>query len=209
VKPSDEAVAHALETSQPIRQHRPRAQFPHLDYVELMDTFAEQLDLVPTKEYGAKGSFVSPPFIHPPTRSPATARKSSRPQRNQYFKNCPERSCREMELSPLHYGKSAPSKPQTVTGEVNFSLQGPLDGAFELPNGNILEVFREYEYLSKNDFLEVYFREDGRRALFFSLKFEKKEKGWVATSDHLCIEDLYKGTFNVAFGGIHASQMKT
>jgi hypothetical protein len=63
VKPSDEAVAHALETAQTIFcQHRPRAQFPHFEFVGLIDTLAEQLDLVPTKDYGAKSSSVSLAF---------------------------------------------------------------------------------------------------------------------------------------------------
>jgi cation diffusion facilitator CzcD-associated flavoprotein CzcO len=225
VKPSDEAVAHALETSQTIRQHRPRAQFPHFDYVGLMDTMAEQLDLVPTKEYGAKGSFVSPAFYQPSDEISRNCKEDLEEevlQATEKGANIPR-----IVMSAL-VGKwsfhrtiteksAAPSKPQTITGEVNFSLQGPFwdvvlyreDGTFELPNGNILEVFREYEYVSKNDTLEIYFREDGRRALLFlSLKFEKKKNGfWVATSDHLCIKDLYKGTFTVAFDGISASEV--
>lgn len=41
--------------------------------------------------------------------------------------------------------------------------------------------------------------------MFLSLKFDKKENEyWVAKSDHLCINDLYLGTFKIAFDGVVA-----
>ena len=82
-------------------------------------------------------------------------------------------------------------------------------GVFQIA-GKELEVFRQYEYEYKpNGILEIYFVEFGKRAhLFLSLKFLKKEKGyWVATSDHLCINDLYKANFKIAFDGLAASKV--
>jgi hypothetical protein len=71
----------------------------------------------------------------------------------------------------------------------------------------------------KNDVLEIYFVEGGRRAhLFLSLKFVPEtiavptslddKSCWVrATSDHLCIKDLYSATFRVKLNGLSASEI--
>ena len=71
----------------------------------------------------------------------------------------------------------------------------------------------------KNDVLEIYFIEGGQRAhLFLSLKFVPEtfavptsmddKSFWVrATSDHLCIKDLYSATFRVKFNGLSASEI--
>ena len=91
------------------------------------------------------------------------------------------------------------------------------DGLYELTPTQKFEVFREYEYECKHDALEIYFVEGGKRAhLFLSLKFvpetsaKSYDKGeyWVkATSDHLCIKDLYSATFRVKLNGLSASEI--
>jgi len=95
------------------------------------------------------------------------------------------------------------------------------DGFYEYSPTQSFEVFREYEYECNHDALEIYFVEAGKRAhLFLSLKFlpetmtalEQKfdEDGgyWVkATSDHLCIKDLYSATFRVKLNGLSASEI--
>lgn len=90
------------------------------------------------------------------------------------------------------------------------------DGLYELTPTQKFEVFREYEYVTKDDALEIYFVEGGARAdLFLSLKFipetpqsEEEDGHWVmATSDHLCIKDLYSATFRVKLDGVSASEV--
>ena len=98
------------------------------------------------------------------------------------------------------------------------------NGIFQLaPGGKELEVFRQYEYECKdNGILEIYFVEQGHRAhLFLSLQFLKQHVNsnnnnndhnnnnnrWIATSDHLCIKDLYKGEFQIEFDGVSATQV--
>lgn len=92
------------------------------------------------------------------------------------------------------------------------------DGLYEFSPTQKFEVFREYEYECKRDSLEIYFVEGGKRALLFlSLKFvpeavETKSSNddgyWVkATSDHLCIKDLYSATFRVKMNGLSASEV--
>eukprot|EP00579_Thalassiosira_antarctica_P032160 CAMPEP_0201993598 /NCGR_PEP_ID=MMETSP0905-20130828/1762_1 /ASSEMBLY_ACC=CAM_ASM_000554 /TAXON_ID=420261 /ORGANISM="Thalassiosira antarctica, Strain CCMP982" /LENGTH=734 /DNA_ID=CAMNT_0048548461 /DNA_START=64 /DNA_END=2264 /DNA_ORIENTATION=- len=95
------------------------------------------------------------------------------------------------------------------------------DGLYELSPTQKFEVFREYEYECKNDSLEIYFVEGGKRTyLFLSLKFVPEATSsvhqslngddgyWVkATSDHLCIKDLYSATFRVKLNGLSASEV--
>ena len=95
------------------------------------------------------------------------------------------------------------------------------DGVYEFSPTQKFDVFREYEYEVKHDALEIYFVEGGKRTyLFLSLKFVPEETSvvssshdydgsyWVkATSDHLCIKDLYSATFRVKLTGPSASEI--
>ena len=92
------------------------------------------------------------------------------------------------------------------------------DGVYEFSATQHFDIFREYEYEVNRDALEIYFVEGGKREhLFLSLKFSPESDGasstddgyyWVkATSDHLCIKDLYSATFRVKLNGISASKV--
>ena len=91
------------------------------------------------------------------------------------------------------------------------------DGVYEFSPTQHFDIFREYEYEANHDALEIYFVEGGKREhLFLSLKFTPESDGasstdggyWVkATSDHLCIKDLYSATFRVKLNGLSASKV--
>lgn len=90
------------------------------------------------------------------------------------------------------------------------------DGLYEFSPTQKFEVFREYEYETKYDALDIYFVEGGKRTyLFLSLKFVPETSTrnadgsyWVkATSDHLCIKDMYSATFRVKMMGSAASEI--
>lgn len=230
VEPSSEYIQQALEASKKIRTTKPQPQFPRYDYVGFMDNLAEPLGLIPQGDCGAKGAMVSPPFFNNEDD------KNSKEQWKQAIDKemSKGQSCNiaQVALSAL-IGKwkfsrsivhfNAPDQPpQRITGVIGFSQIPPADGKewnaalyhedglFRLPNGKDMEVFREYEYETKdNGILEIYFVEGGKRAhLFLSLQFTKQENEyWVATSDHLCIKDLYKGTFQIALEGLSASHI--
>ncbi len=104
----------------------------------------------------------------------------------------------------------------------NLAKQRPVlyreDGVYEFSPTQKFDVFREYEYECNNGFLEIFFVEGGKRAnLFLSLKFDPETLSgnaghdgeyWVkATSDHLCIKDLYSATFRVKLNGLSASEI--
>jgi hypothetical protein len=122
----------------------------------------------------------------------------------------------------VKYTKYSHTSPQTNNEEndvatdsidVNY-VKYREDGLYELTPTQKFEVFREYEYITKHDSLEIYFVEGGKRAhLFLSLKFvpetQQSDDGrWVkATSDHLCIKDLYSANFRVKLDGLSASEI--
>ena len=114
----------------------------------------------------------------------------------------------QFERTIEHFGMEA--RRETVRGKVRYARSGPNldavryreDGVFLLPNGREIDVFREYEYAVNREDLEIYFVEEGNRAqLFLGLKFQPqlREGCWEATSDHLCIKDLYSATFKIKF----------
>lgn len=122
----------------------------------------------------------------------------------------------------VKYTKYSHSSLQSANGESddayesndNSYVKYREDGLYELTPTQKFEVFREYEYITKHDALEIYFVEGGARAhLFLSLKFvpetRQSDDGiWVkATSDHLCIKDLYSANFRVKLDGLSASEI--
>jgi hypothetical protein len=222
----DGAVRDALELSRRVRAHRPRAQFPQFDVVGCMDRLASVLNLVPPKPFGAKGMVVTPSYYQPSLAYSKAAREEieREEERGRLGRGVPRAVLSALvgrwafERSIRHFGNDA--RHERVHGTVRYTLSGPgldavryrEDGVFELPGGREIDVFREYEYeVSRGGDLEIYFVEGGQRTyLFLGLKFQSPDDSqgfWEATSDHLCIKDLYKGTFQVHLEGISASKV--
>lgn len=212
-------------------------QFPRYDYIGFMDSIASQLDAVPTGENGPQGAVVSPPFYQSTEEITSKCKAAINQEFLDGGSANMARLALSALIGIWSFRRSitqfnAPSNsPQKVTGVIDFSHIGPpakekdssLDevkhewnsvlynenGLFQVA-GKELEVFRQYEYEYKDDgILEIYFVEFGKRAhLFLSLKFSKQEGDyWIATNDHLCIEDLYSATFKIAFEGISAREI--
>jgi hypothetical protein len=212
------AYAKALNAAKIIRESRPRAQMPHFDYIGCMDTLAEQLDLVPSKDLGgAKGCSISP-LLYQPNQEIAQKCRDELELQGQDGSNVPRVVLNALVgkwdfMRTIRHFDS--DRQESVTGVIQYSkpsldyLLYREDGEFHYAPGKSLTVFREYEYIHKDGNLEIYFVETGKRAnLFLSLKFTKQENDlWVATSDHLCIKDLYKGTFEIRLDGIGATQV--
>jgi hypothetical protein len=217
---SEQTIASELSKSRNIRRYRPRSQFPRFDYIGMMDGIAHLIDLAPKPAtFGAKGIMVVPAFYQP---SEDISRELQERLEEDVHKLCHEipRAVVSALVGKWSFERSINDRIsgaiQRVHGEIGYSLQEPHfkslryreDGFLELP-GTRLEVFREYDYLCKNGALEIYFVENGERTyLFLSLRFEKQEEGfWVASSDHLCVKDLYKGSFKMSFDGTAASEV--
>jgi cation diffusion facilitator CzcD-associated flavoprotein CzcO len=222
-------LAQALETSRDIRHQRPRAQFPHFDYVGFMDTLAEPvLKGTGFPKYNTqKGDIVSPAFYQ---MDDQLAQQEQEELKQEVEKGTDGSRVPSVVLSAIigswkfhrdivhHHSSSEGRQEEHVHGTVHYSrpkLEYVLyreDGFYQLTPTKTLPVFREYDYLvNKHDgCLEIYFVETGKRAaLFLSLKFtQQNDEGyWVATSDHLCIKDLYKATFQVKLDGLVATEI--
>jgi hypothetical protein len=222
--PEASCVREALDGSRLVRTHRPRAQFPHFDVVGCMDGLASVLGLVPPLPFGARGMAVTPSYYQP---SPEYSRRARDEIERELERGRRGRGISRVVLSALvgtwqfertirHFGADA--RVERVRGTVRYAVAGPRldavryreDGVFTLPNGREIDVFREYEYAVNHDDLEIYFVEGGLRTyLFLGLQFQpQSDQGyWEATSDHLCIQDLYRGTFKVHLDGIAASKV--
>jgi hypothetical protein len=222
----DGLVRDALDDSRTVRSHEPRAQFPQFDVVGCMDRLASVLGLVPPKPFGNKGMAVTPTYYQQSRTYSQTALEEieGEIERGRLGKGISRVVLSalvgrwRLERTIRHFGPEA--RQESVRGTVRFSVSGPNldavryreDGVFALPNGREIEVFREYEYeANRGDDLEIYFVEGGQRTyLFLGLKFQPPSDTqgyWEATSDHLCIQDLYKGTFQVYLEGISASKV--
>lgn len=221
----------ALKVSKAIRHHRPRAQFPHFDYVGEMDTLAMQaLSQDDFPKYNLKkGDMMSPAFYQSNKDEMAKACQEELHEESakgigrmpRIVKSALVGSWkfdrRIVHLSSLSSSPTG-SKQEHVYGTIRYSRSKALDyvkyredGFYELTPTKTLNVFREYEYVAKDDgILEIYFVEGGKRAhLFLSLKFtEQDDQGyWVASNDHLCIKDLYKANFQIKLDGLTATEI--
>jgi Family of unknown function (DUF6314)/Flavin-binding monooxygenase-like len=217
---SDESFSKALSASEKRRQGTPRAQFPHFDYIGLMDTLAAELGLAPGAEFGSARAMVSPLFYQP-DRSLAYDAKCDIVDAVRECGDSIGRTVSSALIGRWSFERTIRCKlttsEQRVCGEIKYTLSGPNleclryreDGFLELPNGSRLEVFREYEYMLQVDLLNIHFVENGEPThLFLSLRFQKGSNGaWTATSDHLCINDLYKGDFSIKFDGLSATEV--
>lgn len=211
----------ALENSRKMRCQPIQPQFPHFDYLGLLDTLnGIQKNSYPTTNL-QKGDMVVPAFYQ--TDDDMSKKESLELQRQVDLGRDGSRIPGvvlssiigewNFDRRIIHFGDN---RQEHVYGAVKFTrpaLQYVLyreDGLYELSPSKTLSVFREYEYQVAGDCLEIYFVEQGQRAhLFLSLKFSKQEGDhWVATSDHLCIKDLYMARFEVELDGLAAANIK-
>jgi len=223
----------ALSTSSSIRKHEPRAQFPHFDYIGEMDSLTVNglaEDTFPIANVN-HGDMISPAFYQSKSQEIS---KACQEELEEEIMKGPDRMPQvvasaivgdwDFDRNIVHLsGKSSSptgSKRERVHGTIKYSRSKKLDsvkyredGLYEIAPGKELNVFREYDYVvpENNDgVLEIYFMEGGERTyMFLSLKFQKQDDQgyWIASNDHLCIKDLYLGTFRVKLDGLTATEI--
>jgi hypothetical protein len=237
----EEAYKVALKTSETIRKSSPRQQFPHF-YPDLMDTLAQVLNQGDSSECEGNFGIVVPPLYQKDEslREKCRLDLEREIKRGQDGSRMPKLVLNSI-LGSWSYDRKIvhlqTGKQEHVSGTVKYSkywtrdcdgedgdnkatpsmVENPVlyreDGVYEFSPTQKFDVFREYEYEVKDDALEIYFVEGGKRAhMFLSLKFvptvEEGDGQWVkATSDHLCIKDLYSATFRVKLNGLSASEI--
>jgi len=234
----DEAYKSALKTSETMRKSKPRQQFPHY-YPDLMDTLVQVLNQDDSSDCDGKFGIVVPPLYQKDERLREQCRLDLEREikRGQDGSRMPKLVLSSI-LGNWSYDRKIvhlqSGKHEHVSGTVKYSkywtrvceeddeasspgVDNPVlyreDGVYEFSPTQKFDVFREYEYEVKDDALEIYFVEGGKRAhMFLSLKFvptvEEEGGQWVkATSDHLCIKDLYSATFRVRLNGLSASEI--
>ena len=215
-----------LEDSDKIRGQNKKQQFPHGDYVGYMDTLSSHLlDFTPQMEYMNDNLPVIPSFY---TNNKSLSEKAYK-EIQALYNQSKEGAILPSILIHSLIGKYTFHRKLTymntkkgyamnnyntnddeyIDGTVTYTFQseGSLryreDGIYKTSKGISLPVFREYDYIVKDKSLDVYFIEGGKRAhLFLSLEFKLEGDVWVASNDHLCSKDLYKGKFCIEFQGV-------
>ena len=237
----DEAYKSALQTCETMRKASSRQQFPHF-YPDLMDILDQVLNEGSSSDCEGTFGIVVPPLYQKDEglRRKCIRNLEEEIKRGQDGSLMPKLVLSSI-LGVWSYDRKIvhlqSGKHEHVSGKVKYSKywtredddaddddsriapgeDNPVlyreDGVYEFSPTQKFDVFREYEYEVKNDALEIYFVEGGKRAhLFLSLKFvptvEEEGGQWVkATSDHLCIKDLYSATFRVKLNGLSASKI--
>lgn len=222
---SDEQCDNEIRNSRRIREQDPRPQFPHFDYVGFMDSLAGAI-----RENGEKGlprgnldvgDVVTPAFYQKGDDLIKAAQDdiAEELEKGRNGSHVPSIVMSaligswDFHRNIVHFSNN---HREMVHGTIRYSrpkLDYVLyreDGLYQISEHKSLPVFREYEYVCNGNMLEVYFVEGGERAhLFLSLKFQELSSDgyWVATSDHLCIKDLYQGKFKVKLDGLKAKEI--
>jgi hypothetical protein len=224
-----------LATSEAIRHADPelRPQFPRFDYVGFLDSLVGSLAEprgFPTENLGA-GEIVTPAFYQADPGLIESAKRDldREAERSNTGHHLPSVVTSALvgnwsfERDIVHFASGGRSiaQRQYIHGKVNYSrskdhnsVRYREDGLFEISPTKSLPVFREYDYLCTSDdgggALELYFVENGKKTyLFLSLQFQHQDKDgyWVATNDHLCVKDLYKGNFKIKLDGLAATEV--
>lgn len=201
------AMEQGLAMSRERRHSQPRAQFPHFDYIGMMDSLAEIVGLAPTSDnLRRKGSFVVPAFYQPSVSYASTVASKVEAEMRSTMKlgSATLNALVGVWTFDREIEDHLSCSRQIVRGTIRFSFQEKScdslryreDGTITLSNGMQLDVFREYDYVAKGNVLEIFFVENGERTytfleLMFRREDAKDDGSWVATSDHLCVKDLY------------------
>jgi Flavin-binding monooxygenase-like/Family of unknown function (DUF6314) len=222
---TDEKYEQELDYSRRIRQQDPRPQFPHFDYVGFLDSIAGAVTEIKGERLPRRnrdvGDVVTPAFYQQDDNLVQSAIEdiSEEFEKGRNGSHVPSIVMSaligswDFNRNIIHFSNN---HREMVHGTIRYSrpkLDYVLyreDGLYQISEHKSLPVFREYEYVCNGDMLEVYFVEGGERAhLFLSLKFQERTTDgyWVATSDHLCIKDLYKGKFKVKLDGLKATEI--
>jgi len=217
-----------LDICRQIRNNKPRPQFPRFDYIGFMDSLAMAISSASEDSNNklprwntAAGDFITPAFYQPDEEiaRASIAEVSQELEKGKNGSRIPFIVMSAL-IGSWHFDRNivhfSSNHQEHVHGVIRFSrpkLDHVLyreDGLYEISEHKSLSVFREYEYACQGDTLEIYFVEGGKRThLFLSLKFQEEttEGYWVATSDHLCIKDLYKANFKIKLEGTKAVEI--
>ncbi|UJR13464.1 hypothetical protein I4U23_000478 [Adineta vaga] len=210
-----------LEVEQRIRAQQPRPQFPHSDYVGVLNGLAKEIDLLTSSN---SSDIVIPAQYHPNSPDQSVMDEMNR--------LCEEANSgrfiagavfRALHDSTWTFERILIGKPSdgTVHGQAQFLFsqsaellykeQGKLTLSSQIP----LDITQKYiyNYDEKNDVLTVYFvNENNQRAsLFHKIDFQPKQTSstsWIATGEHLCSQDHYSVSYSFAFNGINLSQFQ-
>jgi hypothetical protein len=210
-----------LDMERRVRAQQPRPQFPHNDYVGIIDDLAQEIhhatssnssDIIIPTQYRSDG----------PDKSVIDEMNSICEDANngRFIAGAVFRSLHE---SKWTFDRTLNGKPAdgNAHGQAEFKFsqdqellykeQGKLILSSQIP----LDITQKYIYTydEDKDLITVYFVDDNnKRASFFhTISFQPKQSsqnGWIANGKHLCNQDNYSVSYLFRFNGINLSHFE-
>jgi hypothetical protein len=204
-----------------IRDQQPRPQFPHNDYVGVVNDLAQEIlgatssntgDIVIPTQYRADG----------PDKSVIDEMNSICDEANngRFIAGAVFRSLHE---SKWTFERTITGKPSDGVAhgraQFNFSQAQELlyneQGKLILPSQIPLDITQKYIYIydEDKDLMTVYFvdNQNKRGSLFHTISFQSKhssQNGWIANGEHLCSQDYYSVSYLFVFNAINLSHFQ-
>ncbi|CAF1197854.1 unnamed protein product [Adineta ricciae] len=216
--PSIAAQQIGLEVERTVRAQQPRPQFPHSDYVGLINDLAKEILLTNSSDIVIPAQYCSTS----PDQSVIDEMNNLCEEANS------GRFIAGVVFRALHntkwtFERTLTGKPSdgTVRGQAEFLFFSPNkllykeQGKLTLSSQMPLDITQKYiySYDEEKDLLTVYFvNEDSQLgSLFHTIHFQSKENssnGWLASGEHLCSQDHYSTSYLFALNGVNLSEFE-
>jgi cation diffusion facilitator CzcD-associated flavoprotein CzcO len=219
-----------------IKSQTPQPQFPHGDYVGFADTFAADLNVLPSKDWYQKHDISIPAHF----RRGSVAEEAV---------EVLEKACKEFldgKMVPHAVFRSLAGSwtlHRHIENRIDFANSGEVKGTatfsvtelsheylytevgeLSMQRGQHFRVHRKYVYVydTHTNQIDVFFENQGSRGSpFHSLQFQSPKPssatekggiemsgGWRAAGQHICGEDLYNASYRFSFSGNSIAQME-
>ncbi|CAF4122176.1 unnamed protein product [Rotaria sordida] len=210
-----------LNMERRIRDQQPRPQYPHGDFVGIINDLAKEI-LVTTSSDTNDIVIPTQYRINGPDQSVIDEMNSICEEANngRFIAGAVFRSLHE---SKWTFERTLKGKPSDgiVHGQAqfNFSQQNELiykeQGKLILSSQEILDITQKYIYIydENKDLITVYFVDNNDKcsSIFHTISFQSKQSsniGWIAYGEHLCNQDHYFISYLFIFNGINLSQFE-
>ncbi len=207
--PSPDELAHGLSMEKMLRDTIPRPQFPHSDYVGLLNDLAETLDITPSSLWPGRNTDIVIPSWKITRRLESANLKlpsgnfEGKADFTRRLASDPDAEGSKTEYAYLEQGKLS------TDGGMSFDAQRRY----------------RYNYSEEDDRIDAYFDDSADKGFFHSQRFlapgeEAREggmwapwvgearEGWCAMGEHLCAPDTYVAAYWFHFSGIHLSEWR-
>ncbi|CAF3828287.1 unnamed protein product [Adineta steineri] len=208
-----------LDMEHRIRTQQPRPQFPHGDYVGVVNDLAKEV--LPTASSGTNDIVIPTQYQADGSNKTVIDEMNSICQEANHGRFIAGAIFRALHESKWSFERILTGKPAdgTVHGQAEFHYsqhhellykeQGKLILSSQIP----LDITQKYIYVydEDKDLMTVYFVDDKnkRGSLFHTIHFQSASNdGWIASGEHLCSQDHYSVSYLFRLNGINLTKFE-